>query len=177
MPLPPGTVDAPAGTERIGAIACWGFGIAWAIWGVTGVSGGLPLAVAGLVTLVLGIFTATIAFRSGGSPRARRLPADWQRRYNLLVLAEFVAIFLVSLALGRSGNPEAIPVAICLLVGLHFFPLTGIFDMTPYRWTAIALCLVAVIGGGLLGVTTAATARAVVGLGAASVLWTTAARI
>lgn len=168
------TVEAPEGTERIGAIACWAFGIAWAIWGITGLSGGAVLAGVAVIAVALAGLSAVTAFRAGATSRPRRLPADWQRRYNLLVLAEFVIIFLASLALGRTGHAELIPAAICLVVGIHFFPLASIFDMPPYRWTAIALCVVAAIGAGLLGVTGAATGRAVVGLGAAAVLWVSA---
>jgi hypothetical protein len=167
----PATVEAPRGTERIGAIACWAFGIAWAIWGITGLPSGTVLVVLGAIVVALAVVTAANAFRAGESRRPRRLPRDWQRRYNLLLLAEFGFIFLASLALGRVGHPELIPAAICLIVGLHFFPLAGLFDMAPYRWTAIALCVVAIGGGGLLGVTGAATVRAIVGLGAAAVPW------
>lgn len=174
MALSPGTVEAPAGTERIGAIACWGFGVAWAIWGLTGISGRVALVIAVVVSIVLAAATAAVAFRASESPAKRRLPADWKRRYHLLVLAQFVTIFLASLTLGRMGYPEAIPVAICLIVGIHFVPLAGIFDIEPYRGTAIALCAVAVTGGGLLAVTGAAAVRAVVGLGAAIVLWASA---
>jgi hypothetical protein len=169
------TVDAPAGTERIGAIACWAFGIAWAIWGLTGIAGGPARIVVGIVALALAGATAVVVFRGDGSSRPRRLPADWQRRYNLLVLAEFVVIFLASLALGRTGHAELIPMAICLIVGLHFLPLAGLFDMPTYRWTAIALCLVAFAGAGLITVTGADAVRAVVGFGAAVVLWASAA--
>lgn len=174
MRLESTTVEAPEGTERIGAIACWAFGIAWAIWGLTGVAGGATLAVVAIVALALAAGAGVIALRSGGSSRPRRLPENWQRRYNMLVLAQFGIIFLASLTLGRAGYPELIPAAICLIVGLHFFPLAGIFDMAPYRWTAIALCVVAIIGAGLSVVTGAAPVRAVVGFGAAAVLWATA---
>lgn len=174
MASSPRTVEAPAGTERIGAIACWGFGVAWAIWGLTGISGSAALAILGVVAIVLAALTAAVACRASESPAKRRLPAGWKRRYHLLVLAQFVSIFLASLTLGRMGYPEAIPVAICLIVGIHFFPLAGIFDIEPYRLTAIALCAVAVTGGGLLAITGAATVRAVVGLGAAAVLWASA---
>ena len=170
------TVEAPTGTERIGAIACWGFGIAWAIWGLSGLSSA-SLAVAGVLSLALAAVTGVAAFRSRVNVVARRLRSDWQRRYNLLVLAEFVAIFLASFAFGRAGYPEAIPVAMCLIVGLHFFPLAGIFDMAAYRWTAIGLCLVAAVGCASLAVTGSTIVRAVVGLGAAAVLWATVAML
>jgi hypothetical protein len=103
-------------------------------------------------------------------PAKRRLPADWQRRYNLLMLAELVIIFLASLTLGLIGYPEAI----YRIVGIHVFPFTSSFDIKPYRRTAIALCAVAVTGGGQLAVTGAASVRVIVGLGAAAVLWASA---
>jgi hypothetical protein len=101
------------------------------------------------------------------------LPRNWQRRYNLLLLAEFALIFLSSLALRRTGHPELIPPVFCLIVGLNFFPLAGIFDMKPYRWTAIALCVIAIIGFALLGPIGPAKVRVVVGPGAAT-LWASA---
>ncbi len=169
------TVEAPEGTERIGAIACWAFGVAWAIWGLTGVSAGFALAAA--IVAVLAVAVAVTVFRGGDGRRPRRLPRDWQRRYNLLVVAQFVLIFLASLGLGMVGVPELIPPAICLIVGIHFIPLAGIFDMPAYRVTALGLCGVAVIGGALLAPTGAATVRAVVGLGAALVLWAAAVSV
>ena len=180
MAFEPRTVEAPAGTERIGAIACWAFGVAWAIWGISGLEAGVTLAIVTIVALALAVIAGVIAFRRGGDRddrQPKQLPANWQRRYNLRVAAEFVIIFLTSLALGRAGYPELIPVAVCLIVGVHFFPLAGIFDMAPYRWTAIALCIVAIAGGGLLAVISSTNVRATVGLAAAAVLWASAVRV
>jgi hypothetical protein len=97
----------------------------------------------------------------------------WQRRYNLLVLAEVVAIALVAATLGRLERPELIPMAICLIVGLHFLPLGSMFDMPAYRWTAAGLTTVALAGVALVPLEGADTARAGVGIAAALVLWAT----
>ena len=67
-----------------------------------------------------------------------------------------------------------IPAAVCAIVGVHFFPLARIFDESLYAWTGALLCAVSV--GGMIGlaVVDGQASRAVVGLGAAAVLWATA---
>ena len=44
-------------------------------------------------------------------------------------------IALVSVLLGRSGLSDWIPVAVGLIVGLHFLPLACVFEMPVYYWT------------------------------------------
>ncbi|MFF7443361.1 DUF7010 family protein [Streptomyces sp. NPDC008122] len=93
---------------------------------------------------------------------------------GLVDAAEPVAVFAVIAASNASGRPELIPVGICLVVGLHFFPLARLFDQRRYRWAAILLTAVALAGLAVLAAGAGSeTVRAVVGLGAALVLWGT----
>lgn len=125
-----------------------------------------------LVTVVV----VAIAVRSGvrpGSVGAANLPADWSRRFNRVGLVQGVAIGLAVLLLAVTRSAELIPAVICLIVGIHFLPLAGIFDQPGYRWTAAALCVVAVAGSAAFAAGYPDSSRAVVGLGAALVLWST----
>jgi undecaprenyl pyrophosphate phosphatase UppP len=168
------TEAAPQGSERLGAIMSWGFGVAWAAWGISGIADSTVQLGAIVVAVVLAIATLTAVLRGGPTTaEGRQLHHDWRRNYNMLVLAEVVAIFLASAALGSAELPELIPVAICMIVGVHFFPLAGVFNIATYRWTAIGLCAVAVAGAALYAAVSGGTVRAVVGLGASLVLWTT----
>ena len=173
------TETAPQGSDRFGAIVGWGFGVAWAAWGVSGVADSTARLVAIVVAAGLGIAALFVVLRGDlrGVQRPRQMPADWRRRYNLLILVEVVAIFLASFALGRAGLPGLIPVAVCLIVGVHFYPLAGVFDLKAYRWTAVGLCAVGVTGAALFAVVSAGTVRAAVGFSAAIVLWGTAVAI
>ncbi len=103
------------------------------------------------------------------------LPANWARGVGLVNAAEAVAIAAVIAATAGSGHVRALPAAVALVVGLHFFPLARLYDQRQYRWTGALLSAVALVGlvltaAGLPG----ETLRIVVGLGCALVLWGTA---
>ncbi|WP_223189539.1 hypothetical protein [Streptomyces sp. TRM68416] len=75
---------------------------------------------------------------------------------------------------GRSGADRAVhgPAGVALVVGLHFFPLARLYDQWQYRWTAVLLTVVAVVGLVLHAVGRSdESVRVVVGLASAAVLW------
>jgi len=86
---------------------------------------------------------------------------------------EGIAIALAVVLLGRYGMGTFIPAVVALIVGLHFFPLAGLYGVKVYYLTGAALCAVA-----LVAFWVAPSARLqLVGLGSAAVLFATAAYI
>ncbi|MEU6658485.1 hypothetical protein [Streptomyces sp. NPDC046821] len=160
--------------RRRGAIVLAVFALVWAFAGGSGISA-MPVSVTiGAIAVVLTVVAVVLAFRSNSRPASRmvNLPAKWTRGVGMVNMAEVVAIFAVIAASNASGHPELIPPGICLVVGLHFFPLARLYDQWQYKWTAIFLTVVAVAGLVISAAgTTMETVRAIVGLGAAAVLW------
>jgi hypothetical protein len=147
------------------------FALAWTAAGQSGIS------VPGVVRLIT-VAVVALGFRASGRrvpPRAQ--PAGWYRRVGRINLAQFAAIVAVIALLGIVGAPQLVPAGICLVVGLHFIPLSGLFAQPQYRWTGIALCVVAVVGIAVFAATGGDASRAVVGFGAALTLWATAADV
>ncbi|MEU7034639.1 hypothetical protein ABZ958_13250 [Streptomyces sp. NPDC046237] len=174
-----GTADAEClaltrNLRRRGAIVLAVFALVWALAGGSGIAA-VPVSVAiGVVAACVTVGAVVLAFRGAAGPVTRpvRLPEKWNRGVGLVNMAELVAIFAVIAASNASGHPEFVPVGICLVVGLHFFPLARLFDQGQYTRTAIFLTAVALVGLAFLAAgATPETIRAVVGLGAAVVLW------
>ncbi|MDQ3526135.1 MAG: hypothetical protein M3451_13945 [Chloroflexota bacterium] len=73
------------------------------------------------------------------------MPADRQRRYNLVGIVQAVAIGLTIAALIVIGHPAFIPAVVSVIVGMHFFPLAPVFDQPQYALTGVALCVVGLL--------------------------------
>ncbi len=161
-----------------GVFVLTGFGVAWALTGLTGLRGGVALGVGGVVTGVT-VGALLLAARRGGargpSRRGSIPPEGWRARFDRIGLVQAVAIAAVIAVAAAAGLPEAIPVGVCLVVGLHFFPLAGVFGLALYRWTGLGLLAAAGLGLALLLAQDVDRARAVTGFAAAAVLWATAA--
>ncbi len=72
------------------------------------------------------------------------------------------------------GWGQAVPAAVCLVVGTHFVPLARTFDQPQYRVTGYLLLLVSVVG--LLATVWGASRRAIT-TGAAIALLATALHV
>jgi len=163
--------------RRSGGMLMGLFAFIWA-----NVAGGgsaqLPLFVAALAITVA---TFLLALRPRGEG-ARLLDADWQQRYNRIGLVQFGAIAVVVVASIALDAAQLIAPLVCVVVGAHFLPLATLFVQPLFRWSGIALVVVGAIGV-VLALAEASdngasggngeTARLVVGLGAAVVLWAT----
>ncbi|MFG1776984.1 hypothetical protein ACGFIG_11205 [Micromonospora sp. NPDC049048] len=124
------------------------------------------LVVASGAALVTAVVGAVVVARSRGDV-ARDRAAD--RRYLLIVLAEFAAAGLGAVLLAVVGWSEFIPVLVCAVVGLHFFPLVPVLR-DPLLWLlGAALCVVA-LAGLITALVTAVAAGLVVGTGAGLLL-------
>lgn len=177
--LSAGYLRAVASTTLITTI----FALVWGLNGSFAIPGAIRIVCILLVLLVSALLLV-MAFSFTRS--APLLPStDTQaanpfrsRTYNLAVVAQFVAIFLVARLLSAIGYSDAIISAVAVIVGLHFFALIPVFQSR--RFAAVggamillglaSLLLVPVIAldatGETLGLRTA-----VVGLGCAVILW------
>lgn len=165
--------------RRRGAIILSLFALIWAI-GVPGVES--MVGTLAVIVMSLAITGGTVLMALRGDPsrttsRSRLVPSDWQRRYNLVGLAEAVTIGLAIAVLVLMGLPVLIPPAVCLVVGIHFFPLARIFDQPQYWWTGVGLCIIAVLGVTTMALGSDDASRAVVGYGAAAILWATSVHL
>ncbi|MFD4377407.1 hypothetical protein [Streptomyces sp. NPDC058486] len=162
--------------RRRGVVVLSVFGVVWALAGGSGLPGPGVL-VAGVVGALLAGATLVAGFRgtAGEVTRPVRLPERWNRGIGIVNAAEVVAIVGVIAGANAAGHQEWIPVGVCLVVGLHFFPLARLYDQRQYGWAAAALTALAVVGAALLAAgLSAETVRAAVGLPAALALWGTA---
>lgn len=154
------------------------FGVLWAAVAASGLgpAAAWPVRIGGVV-VALGIIAAAFR-RADVAERRRSLPERWHRTVGLVNGGQF-ALIAVLVGVGvAAGVPQIVPPAVCLVVGLHFFPLARLFDQPQYTATAIGLCVAAVLGGLVLVVGPGPeVSRLVVGSLAALVLWATAARL
>jgi hypothetical protein len=69
--------------------------------------------------------------------------------FGIIFGAEGALIGLCSTVLARIGQGIWIPIAVAVIVGLHFIPLARVFDVPLYYWTG-ALCVLGVLGCSLI---------------------------
>ncbi|MCO1597295.1 hypothetical protein M8C17_19265 [Micromonospora sp. RHAY321] len=122
-------------------------------------------SLAALLTAVAGGVLVAPTRGAGGAVRDRAT----DRRYLLIAVAEFAAAGLGAAVLAAVGWSGYIPVLVCAVVGLHFFPLAPLLRDPLLRPLGVALCVVAAVG---LAIALASTVSAglVVGTGAGLLL-------
>lgn len=156
------------------------FALIWAMAGRVGLTNEVARVTILVVALVVTGAVVLLGLRVDRQPprdRPRRLPSNWNERYFRVGIAQGAAIGLAILALNLMDWQAAIPAVVCLIVGVHFFPLASTFDQRQYWWTGLALCLVAGVGLGILGLADRDATLAFVGLGAAITLWATSGHV
>lgn len=161
--------------RRRGALVLAFFALVWAAAGSSGVTTGASAVAVGACAVLLTGTVVVLALRRGSdeaTARQRRLPERWNHRIGMVNGAQAAGIAVTVLLLVNLNAAFLLPAAVCLVVGLHFFPLARLYDQPQYRWTGVLLILVAVAGVAVSATGgDAASARAWVGLGAAVVLW------
>ncbi|MEV5765708.1 hypothetical protein AB0L34_14235 [Micromonospora sp. NPDC052213] len=125
------------------------------------------LVVASGAALLTAVAGAVVVARSRRVAVARDRAAE--RRYLLIVVAEFAAAGLGAAVLGLAGWSEFIPVLVCAVVGLHFFPLVPVLRDPLLRPLGVAMCAVA-LAGLATALTSGVSAGLVVGTGAGLLL-------
>jgi hypothetical protein len=137
--------------RAVGVITLACFALGWTGVGVTSLPGAVAasVAVAAAALSVLGVIGAVRVFRrlAADSVHATHSDADVRpggsRLVAAVVGAEFVGVLLLARLLPLTGHGDIVPVAVCLVVGVHFFPLARLFEVPLYLRTAVALCAVA----------------------------------
>ena len=146
------------------------FASAWFGWGHAAPSGlETWLTVGGIAALLLATAGAVVAFRGAGSTAALR-DRDSARRYGMTVGVEFTLAGIGAGILGGTGHPKFIPVLVCAIVGLHFFPLAPVLGDRMLRPLGVLICVVAVAAL-VTALTTDTAASTVTGFGAGSLLF------
>jgi hypothetical protein len=152
------------------------FGLTWAVVGSTGLfAAGAGRILAYVVAVVLAVVVAVTALRAApGRVRRGRTSANPGRDFLAVNVAQTVLILVAVFAFTRADHPILIAPAVCLVVGLHFFPLARIFGIPLYWSTGAVLVVIAVIGFALYAADASSDAILVtVGLAAAVTLWCT----
>jgi hypothetical protein len=122
------------------------------------------LALGSAGALVVAVLGAIRAIRGPRTQGAMGDPAA-RRRYGTVVGVEFALAAFGAGALGAAGVGPYIPVLICAVVGLHFFPLAPVFQDPALRWLGAAITAVAAAAL-LVGVFTGVPPSHVTGAGA-----------
>lgn len=160
--------------RRSGALVLAVFALVWAAGGISGIESAALVTVLRTIAVVVSALTIGLALRYGSRSapnRPQRMMPGWRRRLGLVNVLQTAGIGLAILLLGLLGWQALIPAVVCLVVGVHFLPLARIFDESLYTWTGALLCAVSAAGMAALAVGDGLASRAVVGLGAACVLW------
>ena len=167
------------GFRRRGATIMAIFGMVWAMTGTVGT----PLIAIRAFVIVLavmatwGIVRFALRHEPPGAGRIRKVPPDWERRFNRVGLWQGITIVLSVVFLGLAHLGALIPAAICLVVGIHFLPLRRIFDQPQYLVTSVVLITIAVIGAATWLAFGSSLTDGVVGYGAAFTLWAVALNV
>lgn len=162
-----------------GAMIAGGFGIAWALWGASGLTGGPAdavrvgaIVIGGLIVLGSAVLQQP-ARRAGrgaapGSPSGSLFSSPAYRR---VVAVEVICLFGGGALLGSTGHSEYTIAWFAAVVGVHFVVFGRLF-WAGFYWLGAAL-LVAGIAGAVVGVAggSSGAIRAVSGLIAAASLF------
>jgi hypothetical protein len=169
-----------------GALIMTFFGSFWGSMSMFGLDAGYRIwliLVVLLVTIPLA-YSSIMLIREAhhlpytSTPAGEARGATMRKWFGIIAGIEFATIAIASFLLGRAGRDELIPLVIALIVGLHFLPLANVFEVPAYYVTGIAMsvlalvALVAIFLGWTLGA--AYAWAAIVGVGSALILWTTA---
>jgi hypothetical protein len=139
------SVEALRG-RATGVLFLSGFGALWFLLGLAASQRlSLPTAcalAAGLVALVAG--TVLLRRRSAALPASRLDPEEQRqagRTFGRVNAAQWAAIVLIAVVLGRLHLDAYTPAAVTVVVGLHFFPLARLFRSPQHHVTGAALVL------------------------------------
>ncbi|TWT01613.1 hypothetical protein [Planomicrobium sp. CPCC 101079] len=164
------------------------FGTVWASVGIIGLRELGTLWLLG-IAVSIGVFLFILGMRVFASSKhaaVRKSPESKSRDkkirlgFNLTFAAEIALIALAAFVLGNAGYMEWFFPVMCFIVGAHFFPLAFLFREKVHYITGTLLCLLAAATvlflpqSATIGSYQITAWAAVVGFGAALILWATA---
>lgn len=146
------------------------FGFMWFGWGQGGAPawGSVVLAVGAVLSVLVVAAGLWCARRARHEPPPLAEPAAG-RRFGIIVGAEFGSAAVGAAILGFTGHEEFIAAWVCLVVGVHFFPLDRVFPGIGMVGLSIAVVLVAVTAF-VVGPATSVAPNNVAGFGAGACL-------
>jgi hypothetical protein len=179
-PAPKPATRGFARGAAIGALILTLFGGFWAFESMVHRPGALPwMYLAASLPLALLVLLAVVRFMNSGKlapdsdpEQAARAGRKMGKSFGIIFGIEGALIGVAAGTLARAGLPLLIPVAVAVIVGLHFFPLARVFRMSVYDFTG-AFCVAA--GLASLFVHDATARLLALGLAMAAVLWASAA--
>ena len=146
------------------------FGFVWFGWGQANASAGLRpwLAAGGVAAVLVALAGGVLAFRG---PASTGVLHDRQarRRYGITVGVEFTLAGVGAAVLATTGPADFIPVWVCAIVGVHFFPLASLLQdrlLVALGASVTAVALLALVAGLATGV----APSTVTGIGAGTLL-------
>lgn len=146
------------------------FGFVWFGWGQEGPPRGVSIVLGvGAVLAVLVAIGAVLAARRVRDEPSPVSGAAAGKRFGIVVGIEFGLIGIGSAILGTTGHAEFIAAWACLVVGVHFLPLTRFFVGIGMVPLAVAVSFVGVAAF-VVGATTTVLPSTVAGLGAGACL-------
>ena len=170
------SVEALRG-RATGVLFLSGFGGLWFLLGLAASQRlSLPTAcalAAGLVALVAG--TVLLRRRSAALPPSTLDPEEQRqagRTFGRVNAAQWAAIVLIAVVLGRLHLDAYTPAAVTVVVGLHFFPLARLFRSPQHHVTGAALVL---WGAVCLLLVPRDVLQSTSAFGTGAILWTAAA--
>jgi hypothetical protein len=127
-----------------------------------------PLIVGALLSVVIAVFGATLAWRSWSAGSALSEPGA-MRSYGIIVGIEFGIAAVGAAGLAALGHSDDISSWICLVVGVHFLPMAPLLK-NPSLVVLGALLTAVALTGVLVSRRTALAPSAITGAGAGVVL-------
>ncbi len=150
------------------------FGVAWALFGASGLPAGAQAAVRGL-GIVIGVVIIVRAMRLRRSAPVPAMPGFRSRQYRTVVAAEVAALIAGLIALALTGNGKYLAAWFAVVVGVHFVAFGRFFSRMYYALGAVVTA--GGVAAAIAGVAGASAAQigATAGLVAAASLFTAAA--
>jgi hypothetical protein len=144
------------------------FAAAWFGWAQAGGRFGPWLTLGSILSWLVAIAGLIIGLRSPAAGSAMRRPGA-NRRYGIIVGTEFGSAAVGAAILGVIGQVEYIPVWVCAVVGVHFFPLAPVLADPGLVYLGVATLIVAAAGL-VTALVSSVDAATVTGIGAGLLL-------
>src|SRR5699024_1359442 len=128
------------------------FGTMWAYVGIMGLHGwGNPWVLVASLIVGIALFIGGCLLIFASRELTNQAP-DVDGRYrknigiwfNIIFVAEGLAIVIAIAVCNRTGHTELIPLVIAMIVGIHFLPLAYLFQVKIYYFTGVLLCILPV---------------------------------
>jgi hypothetical protein len=135
----------------IGVAIAGGFGIGWALWAASGLTGSTALIVR-IVGVTLGAIIVVGAMVNRGSDAPYDSASNGgagsmfrSRGYLLWVVAELMALVAGNVVLGSTGQSNYVAAWTAFVVGVHFLGFGRLF-VAMFYWVGGAFVLAAIVG-------------------------------